>query len=65
MVNEKRSYFDPKHTANARIADFERKLEYLHLQGYIRLECVKALRQTQGNMVECMQLLYKMQKSKT
>ena len=45
---------------------FEDKLKYLqHTLGFAKLECIKALRQTNEDIVEAVQLLNIMQKSKS
>ena len=45
---------------------FEDKLKYLqHTLGFAKLECIKALRQTNEDIVEAVKLLNIMQKSKS
>ena len=44
----------------------ENRLWYLHtIKGYPKLECVKALKQANGHIDQAVQLLSKMQKSKS
>lgn len=46
--------------------DFEQKIKYLHeVHNYAKLECRKALKQANGSISEAMQLLHKMQQSKS
>lgn len=45
---------------------FEDKLKYLqHTLGFAKLECIKALRQTNEDIIEAVKLLNIMQKSKS